>query len=242
MTNMLRIENGILLALALTLLTTGCLTNDTIRLRTADSIMPATRVSWQATQPTSRRVAFSGLTVDGEVAYTTGNDNQPIGAGRQVTLRRSTFSGPTTLRTRAKIIDFTGNLRGGLLVNENFRLEPLLGVEVTDVNLEIAAGGVQQSDESTNIGMMAGVRMGYQPHHLIEFYTQYSVGALDFGRGSDNNLRTSKLEIGGRLMPFDHLGFFAAYRRAHYDQPRSADESDARMRFFGPVFGLETRF
>ncbi|MFK7895882.1 MAG: hypothetical protein AB8G23_08615 [Myxococcota bacterium] len=223
--------------------TAGCV-NRNIEIRTADVIVPTGRIRYQAIEPSETAKTgpgWSGLSVDGEISYSHGNDNKPLRVGDTLGLRRSEFTGPLRIRNRASVVDTTVNVRTGLSVKEMFRLEPMAGIELTSIDLEVVGGGVQESDTTTAVGFMTGLRGAFQPHALFEIYGQASAGWLAGGRGDNRGIRTEKYETGARLLPFEHLGIFAGYRWAQYNQWREPDESDSEFDFRGPVFGVEFR-
>jgi hypothetical protein len=231
------------LGIAGALFATGCI-NRTIQIRTADVVVPTGRILYQAVQPSesSRTGAgWSGLSVDGEISYSHGNDNKPLRTGEEISLRRTEFTGPLQIRNRASVVDTTVNIRTGLEIQDIFRLEPMAGIELTSIDLEVVGGGVQESDTTTAIGFMSGLRAAFQPHSMFEIYGSASVGWLAGGRGNNRGIRTEKYETGARLLPLEHFGIFAGYRWAQYNQWREPDESDSDIDFRGPVFGIECR-
>jgi opacity protein-like surface antigen len=237
-------EVWLALALGFVLFGVGC-ANDTIRLREGQTVIPAGRVVWQATPTTGTPqhwARFSGLSVDGEVSHTSGKDDRSIAPGEQITLRKTTFSGPTEFRSRAKIMDASLEARAGLAIQDWFRFEPTLGIGLSSVNLEVSSGGLEQSDVSTDVGLLVGMRTAIKPHELIEFYASWKIGFLGGSSGSSNSNSVARWEAGARLLPLDHIGVFAAYRESIYTQARDEDESDAQLSFRGPVLGVELRF
>jgi hypothetical protein len=123
-----------------------------------------------------------------------------------------------------------------------FRVEPLLGIQVATVDLELSSAGAQESDRTTAGGIVLGLRVGLQPHERIEFYGQASYGQLFGGDGDNGFSESRKLEVGARLLPFEHFGVFAAYREARFFQIRNDRSSDSKLDFRGPILGMELRF
>jgi hypothetical protein len=220
---------------------TGCV-NDTIKVRNRDTVMPAGRASWQAVEPSEQKwlgLSWSGLSVDGEIVYAEGDDKQNVAVSDQVGLGGTTIPGPVRVESRSDVIDVTANVRTGLAVLDVFRLEPVFGLELATVDLEIDSGGAKASERVTAGGGVVGIRAGLQAHEMVELYGLASFGALaDKNKGT----LTSKLEVGARLLPIDHFGVFAGYRWARYRQSRAPDDSDAYLYFSGPILGAEVRF
>lgn len=230
-----------LVAAGLLTAATGCI-NDTIRVKDRDAIMPAGRASWMVVNPSEKEwlgLSLSGLSVDGEIVYVEGDDEQRVEAGDQVGLGGTTIPGPARVQSRADVIDVTAGVRTGLAFFDIFRLEPTLALELASVDLEIDSGGAKASERVTAIGSAIGVRAGLQPHEWVELYGLASFGVLgDKNKGT----LTSKLELGARLLPFEHFGVFAGYRWARYRQGRDPDDSDADLKLGGPILGAEVRF
>ncbi len=233
-----------LLALVSILVSAGC-ANDTIRVRDRNAVAGAGRVKWQAVKPTEKKVlgfGGTGVALEGELSYVSASHQRPIAAGDQTSLGNTTFAGPATARSRAKLVDVTASARSGLVLLDMLRVEPFLGLQLTTVDLEVSSAGVQESDLTTAGGVTFGLRAGLQPHELIEFYGLYAYGNL-FGGDSDNKFSVSqKLEVGARLLPVEHFGLFVAYREFLFYQIRDSDSSDAKLDFRGPILGLEMRF
>jgi len=244
MSNVHYVHTWILLATSLALFATGC-ANDTIRVRDKNAITAAGRVVWQAAPPSEKEIrdlGWTGVVLEGELSYVAASDTQQIAPGDQVSLGNTTFPGPAALRSRAKVIDATANARSGVRIMDVLRVEPVLGVQVTTVDLELSSAGAQESDLTTAGGVVFGLRAGLQPHELLEFYGQYTYGPL-FGGDKDNEVSLSqKFEVGARLLPFEHFGLFAAYREAVFFQVRDSDSSDSKLDFRGPILGMEARF
>jgi hypothetical protein len=226
----------------------GC-ANDTVRIDSRDTITAAGRITARVYAPQAREeeasariVEWTGITVDGEVAYQAAADRQNVAAGRQVSLDGTTIAGPTNIRSRARLIDTTANARTGFSVADLFRLEALGGFEILATETALSGAGLQTTDRRTFGGVFAGVRAGLRPHEMIEFYGLGSLGFLASAKGDGASLRVTKLEVGARIMPVEYLGLFAGYRWSDYWQDRDHDESDVDLELYGPVLGLELRF
>jgi hypothetical protein len=241
---LLRSHFRCLVALGLIFFSAGC-ANNTIHVRDKNAIAAAGRVSWQAAPPTEKKVVglgWSGVVLDGEVSYVAAEDKQEIAATNRVSLGNTTFPGPASMNSRAKVVDLTATARTGVSIMNRLRIEPFVGLEVLTADLELSSGGVQESDLTTAAGVVFGLRGGLQPHELVELYALYSYGQL-FGGDSENEVSASqKVEIGVRLLPVERLGIFAAYREALYYQARDHESSDSRLDFRGPILGMELRF
>ena len=221
---------------------TGC--SQKIQVREADAVIPAGRIRIQAvpsTQPV-RDFNFSGLVVEGEIAHSAINDNQPVPVGRTVFLDRIPFVGPTVVRNRARVLDANITARSGFSVRDIFRFEPIFGVQTIYVDLETSSGGVQASDRSASYGPVFGARAGIQPHEMIEFYGQFTWSYLFGGRHRVEGIFGRRGEGGVRLLLDEHIGFFAGYRWSKLIQQRDPDESNAEIELGGAILGLELRF
>jgi hypothetical protein len=207
--------------------------------------VPAGRVVWEGAAPsgsTPRGFAFSGIHVEAEAAYLAAADDQQIADGGEVVLDDTSFAGPVTLRSRAKVVDVTMNGRLGVAFKDRFRLEGLLGMEMTNVDLQVNGGGAQASDATLGVGLVIGARAGFQAHDLVDLYGQTTFGVLGSSHGRNNGMLVRKLEAGARILPFEGIGLFAAYRWTEIRQERDPGDSDGTLQMRGPVIGLELGF
>ena len=221
--------------------------NNTLQMTDRDVLIPSVRMSLPVVpKPETGEQAeatWSGVTLDGEVSYLlTGEDRQTVPAAEQVALDKVTVAGPATVKTRARALDVTATARTGLAVGDTFTLEPVAGIQVVNVELELVSPTGQGTDVSTSGGFIVGGRSAIRPLEFLELYGQYTFGYLFGGSGRVVAMEVKRGEVGARVMSAEALGLFAGYRWATYDQRRESRESDANLKFRGPVFGVELHF
>lgn len=240
--------------MALGLAGTGCISTD-LRIEERDVIIPTGRVSWQpigALPRTEQFFRFSGLTLEGDVSYANGEalEDNGIDAGESVTAGRTTLPAAGGVNARAGVIDIKGTVRGGLLLGNLFRLEPMIGFQVVEVEVEASALAEQVSSRRTAVGSLYGIRAGLQPHPLIEIYGRYMGGLLDGTSLRVDTAYTLQGEAGVRITPFatsdlairDLVSLFAGYRWSEYYFQIDKEQTDPKIELGGPVLGLDLRF
>lgn len=227
----------------------GCSTR--LELRDRGTIVPTGRISWEVAAPRDFSeegvVAVDAVTLELEVSHVQMDaDAQVLGAGQAVDLDGQSIVGPTGVSNRARIVENTGTIRSGLLLADLFYLDALGGVEVAIIDLQTLATGPatgQISQRSSYLGPLVGLRTGIRPHEMLDLYFQAQVGGMFSLSAEDQFMSVDRLEVGGRILPIDHLAIFGGYRWSNIEENRDADnESDADIYFRGPVFGAEIRF
>ena len=175
--------------------------NNTLQMTDRDVLIPSVRVSLPVVpKPESgdqAEATWSGVTLDGEVSYLlTGEDRQTLPAAEQVSLDKVTVAGPATVKTRARALDVTATARTGLAIGDAFTLEPVVGIQVVNVDLELVSPTVQGTDVSTSGGIIVG------DDGSGKFAAYQPVGALDGAWFKDGLQHTGVVEV--HLVVNDH--------------------------------------
>lgn len=233
-----------LFALSVAIVSTAGCTN--VRVHSADAVIPTGRVVWAAIPPgessENRAMVPSGLVAEFELGYTQANDNQPVRAGDDPEIDGTEFVGPTELRTRVQLVDSALTVRGGVILGEVFRIEPIAGAEVVTAELQVAGGGLQATKRSLYVGPLLGLRAGVQLHERFELYGLVRAAGLFsiYSDASGSTAGSVRGEVGGRARLLEHLGLFGGYRWIDLDDEGGGTDVTYELR--GPVFGAELLF
>ena len=182
-------------------------------------------------RPTSGELT---LAVVGEYARTSGHGSEPVPAGREIDFDVE-LAGPTTVGIDVDNQRGFVALRPGIRIRDMFSMEALVGVGIDHTRVRVQNAGFLQTDEDVSPGALFGLRLGFRPIPLIDFYAQASTTL--------SHSITSDLEAGGQLNLTKNVGLYAGYRRFKYTEEEAKGlGSDLELDFSGPTFGLSLQF
>ncbi|MCR9094821.1 MAG: hypothetical protein NXI30_11440 [bacterium] len=174
------------------------------------------------------------LAVVAEYASTNGHGSEPVPAGREIDFDVE-LAGPTTVGIDVDNQRGFVAFRPGVRALDMFSVEALLGVGIDHTRVRVQNAGFLQTDEDVSPGLLLGLRLGFRPIPLIDFYAQASTTAGHSG--------TTDLEAGGQLNLTKNVGVYGGYRRFRYaDEKAKGNGSDLEFDFRGPTFGLSLTF
>jgi hypothetical protein len=224
-------------SLALLLATVGC-ASDYTSLHGGDrTFFPLAAASFELKPPHPDR-ASSTLALDVEAFATGGEDDLELAPGEHAVLDGRDFVGPAQADVEWNAIDVAVDLRSGIRFPWGGRLEGLLGIEGSQVDVELG----NASEDFLEIGPVYGIQFSWEfvEHVALVGRWQEYFGVL----GGWDDAFSGKVEhvrAGLECDAIPHVGLFAGWMWWLYRRVND-HESDVRLRLNGPAAGLRFRF
>lgn len=221
--------------------TAGCVvwTDSTVDIEGEDEnvVFPLARASWELipnTRGEEMEAVEGTLTLDLEAAYTEADFNQNLSSGRSINFDHVEFPGPSRVAGDADLITASASVRGGMMILEQLRLEGILGVGLSHMDLELESGATRERDINTAVGPLFGARFTWQPLTAAGLYAQGTVLA------GVEHTSVAVGEVGIVLTPIRPVSIVGGWRWLGYREDRS--RSDVDLDLSGPIVGLQVTF
>jgi hypothetical protein len=204
-----------------------------------DLFMPALRASYDLEESADTEDAPGArwrkiLTIDAEVAHTSGADSQELSPGELISFDGTDFIGPFTVASDFDLTVASLTARIGGNYRERFSIAGLIGLGYSNLDLELSAPGLIARDASSGIGVSLGMQMDW--HTLSWLDLSFRLGGLYTG---DISLMMNDLSL--RAWPIEQVGVFVGWRAYIYEEDRTGG-SDVELDLAGPTAGIEFSF
>lgn len=243
-----------LLLLALPFGAGACQTADPVDAEDSFVVFPTAEVSWQIRPAGGRRLgspeaeeweadvgvpkrAFS-LALDLDLAFGRASTDQDLDASDRVNLDSTDFLGPGKLDVDYDIYLWTFAARIGGWAGEVVAFEGIAGLSLTDLEMKLSMGPLDESDTDVNFGPVVGGRITFRAVDWFDIFLQLRASSF-WGGGTAGTYSDTRLGIVAEPVP--GLGFTAGWRFIVYRSDRVAD-SDYRLDLGGPTLGVRLRF
>lgn len=252
----LRISRIPLLLLGLAIGGGACSTADPVEVEEDFMVFPTGRVTWQirpidrstlvdtlARDPAALEVTDEipgalSLALDLDFALAAGDATQDLDASDVINLDSQDFLGPGRLKIDYDLRLWTFTFRAGGWVQGLMGFEGIVGVSVTDLEMDLEMGSLQESDGDRGVGPLLGARVTYRPVPFLDIYGQFVETAFV---GKEVAGSYTNPQFGVVIEPVPGLGIVGGWRFLVYRSDRSGD-SDYRIDLSGPHLGVHLRF
>jgi hypothetical protein len=231
-----RAHRLIVLGTALLFLASGCTTTPKTTLEGDDDVafgdiefsLPLARSKTAGRLPSHQLVA--------SFSHAESDFDQTLGAGRTVKINNVEFSG-TTLQADLDFYRWGIAYKRRIDTGQRVFVSPFAGLSLSQLDIELTAAGMRDSERIESIGPRAGLRVGYEPVEVFEIFLELDIA---YGVGFDHLASTATQSYGaGIALNTRNIGIVLGYRTLDFGLNGDSDRvSDIELDLTGPFILL----